>query len=134
MEKIFYLAQVFGALNVIAKVGVSVFGIVAVFTTIGHFCSKGEEDFKSAENFRQVSRVSWIVFVISFLLLTFVPSKQTFLLMVGGAAVDALVEDHPQVKELPGNTLEMFNEYIKHEIDLEKQSQRRGTYQNKKAQ
>ena len=37
--------------------------------------------------------------------------------MVGGKAVDSIVEKNPEVKELPENTLNLLNEYIKAETE-----------------
>ena len=33
--------------------------------------------------------------------------------MVGGSAVDKVVENNPEIKEIPGNTIDLLNEYIK---------------------
>lgn len=66
--------------------------------------------------FTSISAVLFFGFV-ALLITVFTPTKQTYLFMCGGAAVDSIVEDNPEVKELPGNTLNLLNEYIKLETE-----------------
>ena len=68
--------------------------------------------------------------IIGLLLTTSVPSKQTYLFMVGGRVVDSAVDSNPEIKELPANTLNLLNEYIKQKTDdlyqeKEKKSQKK---------
>jgi hypothetical protein len=53
-------------------------------------------------------------------MVVFIPEKKTFLFMVGGKAVDTLV-DKTNIEEIPGNTINLLNEYIKAETEGIKQ-------------
>lgn len=109
MEKIFYLAQVFDALRLIGTIllAISATALLILFTA---FCD--DTNLQDNEEDRNFCKVSFIGLVIGFLVVCFVPSKETYLLMVGGRAVDSAIEQNPSVKELPGNTLQLLNEYI----------------------
>ena len=123
MEKLFYLAQVIGGIHtlfgVILGVGCAIAIIVSIDAIVeadeydtGPKCEK-EEHLISHKVRKKWAYRLWFMVLISALVTIFVPSKRTYLFMVGGQVVDKAIEQKPEVKELPGNTLELLNEYIK---------------------
>lgn len=119
MEKIFYLAQVFNGLNTLGIVLIVVFTVaLAVFIPV-KYCNFDPEDHEWNALTKWIKRSWWIVFIAS-LLVIFVPEKKTFLFMVGGKAVDSLV-DHTDIEEVPSNTINLLNEYIKAETERVKE-------------
>lgn len=119
MEKIFYLAQVFQGLNVVGTVFL-VMSTLAICILIPLKYSNFDPDEDSDTNVwktltRWIKR-SWAVLVVSILMVVFIPEKKTFLFMVGGKAVDTLV-DKTNIEEIPGNTIDLLNEYIKAETE-----------------
>ena len=115
MEKIFYLAQVFNGLNTLGIV-FTVMAAVALCVCIPlkYTCYDAE-----CEEWNLLSkwiRRCWWILLVSCLLIIFVPERKTFLFMVGGKAVDELVE-HTDIEEVPGNTVNLLNEYIKAETE-----------------
>ena len=113
MEKIFYLAQICEGLSITGHIFLVISGAAIFISLIGITMA---EDW-SEEYPKKIFRAITPIFIVSLLLTIFVPSKRTFLLMMGGKAVDAIVEDKPELKELPGNTLDLLNEYIKAETE-----------------
>lgn len=113
MEKIFYLAQVCGSLSALSKVIMIISTIVCVLSAILYCCANEDYDETEVKVCSKLCKISLLFVIISTLLVVFVPDKKTFLFMVGGYVVDSVVEDHPNVKEIPGNTLDLLNEYIK---------------------
>lgn len=134
MEKIFYLSQVIGGLHTMFGIILGICLCVALFVTIGtimaaHEHDNPEEDYsfstKEARDayaeecllgykaLKKWATILWTVVFISACVKIFVPTKQTFLFMLGGAVVDNAIEHKPEIKELPENTLNLLNEYIK---------------------
>jgi hypothetical protein len=109
MEKIFYLAQIFGALRSIGTI-LLVISAIALLILFTAFCDN--TNCQDNEEYRNFCKMAFISLIIGFLAVCFVPSKETYLLMVGGRVVDSAIEQNPSVKELPGNTLQLLNEYI----------------------
>lgn len=112
MEKIFYLAQVFNGLNIVSNILLILLGITAIGMTI-YCCSECDPEYEPDKRFFKVTRRLWVGLAIAILGVIFVPSKQTYLFMVGGRVVDKTIENNPQIKDIPGNTLDLLNEYIK---------------------
>ena len=112
MESIFYFAQLFSGLNT-----VSILAIIFGFLGSTIFLMEGVVDYTNTENersiFRKWAKKSFIILLIGIFGTVFIPSKETYLFMIGGKVVDNIVKDNPQVKEIPGNTLDLLNEYIK---------------------
>ena len=109
MEKIFYLAQVFDALHITGTI-LMVISIVALVIVFSATC----DDPSCQDNKENKKFCKWVFagLIIGFLAVCFVPSKETYLFMVGGKVVDSAIEQNPSVKDLPGNTLQLLNEYI----------------------
>lgn len=123
MEKIFYLAQVIDGVHVVGIVGL-VMSIVALcflfpFKYIvlydGYSYAPDKDNVKVETTSRWIRRCWWIL-SISIIFTILVPEKKTFLFMVGGKAVDTLVEK-TDIEEIPGNTINLLNEYIKAETE-----------------
>ena len=115
MEKIFYLAQVFNGLNTLGIVFLVVFTLALVVCMPLKYSMYDEND-KEWEILSTWIKRSWWMVAISSMLVIFVPEKKTFLFMVGGKAVDELV-DHTDIEEVPNNTINLLNEYIKAETE-----------------
>ena len=116
MEKIFYLAQIFGNLH---TVGVVIF-IISMFALVFAFvfwACTADNDSEEEEHHAawKVITLSLYPLLISLLVMTFVPKEKTYLLMVGGRTVDHAIQSNPEIKELPGKTLHLLNEYIEAE-------------------
>ena len=116
MEKIFYLAQVVNGLSTVFTVFLIISSVISVILLIGYACEKSEGN-KEADSLLKIVKKVLVVFIISLVGAVFVPSKETFLFMVGGSVVDQAMEHKPEIKELPENTLELLNEYIKTATD-----------------
>ena len=115
MEKIFYLAQVFNGLNTLGIVFLVVFTLALVVCMPLKYSMYDEND-KEWEILSTWIKRSWWMVAISSMLVIFVPEKKTFLFMVGGKAVDELV-DNTDIEEVPNNTINLLNEYIKAETE-----------------
>lgn len=118
MERIFYLAQVVQGVYALMCVAFGLcLGLFIVFGIIGCNCKYEDDDLEAARNWWKWMRRAALVAFIGCLGMIFIPTKQTYLFMVGGKVVDEAVASNPQVKELPGNTLDLLNEYIKMETN-----------------
>lgn len=113
MEKLFYLAQILGGLNTVFKI-LLVCSFILLFTALISWgiasCDLDEGMEKCS---KKLIKPALIGIIVGALLNIFVPSKETFLFMVGGKVVDSAIANKPEIKELPENTLNLLNEYIK---------------------
>ena len=124
MEKLFYFAKVCDGLNTIGIVFTVVAAIVICVLIPCKYVTKYEYSYGGQNNNREDKvnsfsrwiRRCWWILSIGIILTIFVPDKKTFLFMVGGKAVDTLV-DKTSIEEIPGNTIDLLNEYIKAETD-----------------
>ena len=115
MQHIFYLANVLGALSRIFTFFFALFLIITVVLIIGtyintHECGKDDED---TVILRKWAIRSSIILVISLLGHVFTPDKDTYLLMKGGEIVEEAYKNSSDLQELPKNTAEFLNEYVK---------------------
>ena len=117
MENLFYLAQIFGALGTISRIVLAISGMALFVSGIIYLVADEENDYSPEDrpNAKKVFKRTLPIAIVSLLFVVFVPTKKTFLFMVGGHAVDKAIERNPEVKDIPGNTLELLNEYIKSE-------------------
>ena len=124
MEKLFYFAKVFDGLNTVGIVFMVIAAIVLCILIPCKYVTKYEYSYGGKSDAREdkvnscsrwICRCWWIL-SIGIILTIFVPDKKTFLFMVGGKAVDTLV-DKTDIEEIPGNTINLLNEYIKAETD-----------------
>lgn len=123
MEKLFYFAKVCDGLNTIGIVFTVIAAIVICVLIPCKYVTKYEgynysqdKNKDKVETFSRWIRRCWWILSIGIILTIFVPDKKTFLFMVGGKAVDTLV-DKTNIEEIPGNTIDLLNEYIKAETD-----------------
>ena len=113
MEKLFYLAQIFGNLH---SASIALFIASLIFLGIllivwgAASCDLDEDTVKIS---KKMIKPTLICVIVGALLNIFVPSKETFLFMMGGKVVDSAISNNPEIKELPENTLNLLNEYIK---------------------
>lgn len=117
MEKIFYFAQLVGAINTIAIVLLVISIIAGIFIGLWLLFEGWYFNEKESFVFKKISKYVISIFIVGSLGVIFCPTKQTYLFMVGGRVVDELVENNPTIKEIPGNTIDLLNEYIKLETE-----------------
>lgn len=113
MEKIFYLAQILGGLNTVSIVLLVCSFILLITALISWGLASCDYDEDAVKVSKKLMKPAIIGIIIGALLNIFVPSKETFLFMVGGKVVDSTIANKPEIKELPENTLNLLNEYIK---------------------
>lgn len=116
MEKIFYFAQVFNGINTLSIILIVV-SIVSIFILGSCLICEISLDEDIVLGLKRALKHSIITCIIGALGLVFCPTKQTYLFMVGGRVVNELVENNPTIKEIPGNTIDLLNEYIKLETE-----------------
>lgn len=119
IEKLFYLAKVFDGLNVVFQVFLVISAIVFVVATIVALANYYDEGEKS-EYYKTSSKWAKILFpIVLFNIIgyIFIPDKETYLFMMGGKVVDTTIQNNPEIKELPGNTINLLNEFIEAETD-----------------
>ena len=113
----FYLAELIGNLDKLCIAIAILFSIAMTVGWIGRVisscCSDYTEDDKKA--FKQVSKYSTIFGIVFILAALILPSKNTYLLMMGGKVVDMTIENNPQLKEIPGKTIDLLNAWIEEE-------------------
>lgn len=117
MEKIFYFAQLFGSINTLATVLLVISIIAGIFIGLWFLFEGWSFDEQESLIFKKMSKWVISIFIVGSLGIIFCPTKQTYLFMVGGRVVDELVENNPTIKEIPGNTIDLLNEYIKLETE-----------------
>ena len=127
MEKLFYYAQLIDGAHILCTVLLALSSFAFLVTFIATMVNVREHDavefsestrlgaIASYRAFRKWAYRTFALAIFCALFVIFVPSKKTFLFMIGGSAVDKVVANNPEVKEIPGNTLELLNEYIKAE-------------------
>lgn len=115
MEKVFYWANAFdGARMVFVIFLVIAIIVLAIWTGfwLAEVTEYGSED-KDAKSYQ--NKVLW-TFGLSVLLslgVIFIPDKQTYLLMKGSKAVEEMYKNNETLQELPKNTVNLINEYVK---------------------
>lgn len=115
MEKIFYLAQVFGAINRLAILFLFI-GLVGTIIPAGFYLSDEVND-KDRTILKKIIKFCLASLIIGISCIIFVPKEKTYLFMVGGRYIDSVVSENPEIQELPKNTIELLNEYIKSETE-----------------
>ena len=111
MGNIFYFAKVFNGLNTAFTVFMILACIISLVLIAGWFIEASGLD-EDDEDEAKVKRVwhksmitALIIFFVSIFGNIFVPDDKTYLLMVGGNAVEKAIEKNPEVEEIPKNTL-----------------------------
>ena len=118
MEKIFYLANVFEGINLLATILMIVgcivcvvFGIMYISARINNEVTKDDDKFMKA-----LMKPTLIITVVSILCAVFVPGRKTYLLMSAGKIVDKVAENDPKVKDIPKNTIELLGSFLQSEL------------------
>lgn len=119
MEKIFYLAQLFGAINTISAVliGISLFALLCLviwYFSEGYYDPADYEE-DDAKVCKKWIRTSLIVAIIATLVSTFAPSKQTYLFMVGGHALEEIANNE-KVQERASKTIDLLDQYLENKV------------------
>ena len=114
MEKIFYYASVFETFRIIAGLILAI-GLIAF---IGFFIYAIDEYVHYGKNedlsfFIKADALCLLIVLFSSLIVVFIPSRETYLLMKGGKVVDTAINNNEDLKNIPENTLNLLNEYIK---------------------
>ena len=65
---------------------------------------------------RKLNRIGLISLLLLSTLKAVIPSKNTIYLMAGGKLVDMTIENNPQIKEIPGKTIDLLNAWLEKEI------------------
>lgn len=113
----FYLAELIGNLNKVCTALAIIFSMAMAIGYIGRVITTVGEDYTEGDKraFKQLSKYSTIFEIIFILTALILPSKNTYLLMMGGKVVDMTVENNPQLKEIPGKTIDLLNAWIEEE-------------------
>ena len=118
MEKIFYLANVFEGINLLATILMIVgcivcvvFGIMYISARINNEVTKDDDKFMKA-----LMKPTLIITVISILCVVFVPGRKTYLLMSAGKIVDKVAANDPKVRDIPKNTIELLGSFLQSEL------------------
>jgi hypothetical protein len=119
MEKIFYIAQLLGAINTIAVIIISLSIFTLISLAVWYFMDDLYD--ASAYNEKEVTtckkwiKTTLIVAIVSALVLTFVPSKQTYLFMVGGNALEEIAKNE-KVQERASKTIDLLDQYLEKKV------------------
>lgn len=119
MEKIFYLAQILGALNTLA-VALIVISIVALSVFAVWYFSDGLYDPSDYEQDEARTCKKWLktsiaTIIVATLVTIFVPSKQTYLFMVGGHALEEIAKNE-RVQERASHTIDLLDQYLENKV------------------
>jgi len=119
MEKIFYFAQLFGAINTIAVTLIVVSLFALLYLTVW-FLGDGLDDpceYKQdeAKTCKKWMKTSIITTIIATLVATFIPSKQTYLFMVGGHALEEIASNE-KVQERASKTINLLDQYLENKV------------------
>lgn len=115
MEKIFYLAQIFGAINALSVTIIVLSLLALLFFAVWYFSdglyepSVYNED--DANACKKWMKKSVILAVVGILAATFTPSKQTYLFMVGGHALEEIANNE-KVQERASHTIDLLDQYL----------------------
>lgn len=119
MEKIFYIAHILGTLNTLAAVIIA-FAIAALICFVVWYFSDGlyePDDYEQdeARTCKKCLKASIVTLVLSVLAVIFVPSKQTYLFMVGGHALEEIAKNE-RVQERASHTIGLLDQYLENKV------------------
>jgi hypothetical protein len=130
MWKLFYFADVVDRLSCTAGWLVFLTGAVFIVSFICRIFYRFNFDLESEKNEKGVEQNidlleyqslvkmnRWgLGLLLLFIFLRIVtPSKNTIYLMAGGKLVDMTIENNPQIKEVPGKTIDLLNAWLEKE-------------------
>ena len=113
----FYLAELIRSLNTVCTAFAIIFSLAMVIGWVGKIISKLSDDYMENDKkfFKLLSKYATIFGIIFILSAVILPSKKTYLLMMGGKVVDLTIENNPQIKEIPDKTIDLLNAWIEGE-------------------
>ena len=115
MEKVFYWANVLGGLKAVLVVFLIVSVVVFAFW-LGFYLSEVFDPVSNEDKIKHYRKGTLLSFAISIVLslgIVFIPNKETYLLIQGSKAVEQMYNKSETLQELPKNTVNLLNEYIK---------------------
>ena len=119
MEKIFYIAQILGAINAIAIVLIIV--SIIMFLALGiWYLDEGLYEPSYSEEVEASTCKKWLKFslitaIVATLVATFTPSKNTYLFMVGGHAIEEIAKNE-RVQERASHTIGLLDQYLENKV------------------
>ena len=115
MEKVFYWANVLDGLEAILITFLIISLIIfAVWITL--YLAEVSDYRPYDDDIRRFGKgalLSFIVSVILSLATIFIPNKETYLLIQGSKAIEQMYNKSETLQELPKNTVNLLNEYVK---------------------
>lgn len=119
MEKIFYIAQLLGAINTITVIIIALSVLTLVFLAIWYFWGElyDASDYNEEEvtTCKKWVKRTLIIAIVATLVSTFVPSKQTYLFMVGGNALEEIAKNE-KVQERASKTIDLLDQYLEKKV------------------
>lgn len=109
MESIFYFAELLDNFSCIF-ITISIFTALASVVCWCIYLAEG------ADFLKRFGKQTAIIALISMIVGSVIPSKETYIYMKAGKCVDDAVASNPEVKKLPENAILLLNEYIKREL------------------
>lgn len=127
MGKIFYIAQIFEGLSILSGLllGLAICGLIGMViwkyawelnTPFTYNQKEEEKRIKDLATCNKWLKRSIIGVILASLVITFVPSKKTYLLMVGGNAVEEVAKNE-RVQEVAGKTIDLVEQYLDRELN-----------------
>ena len=123
MERFFYLGQLFDAVN---GISMAIF-VCSIFLVFGfgiyYVVARAygyDDDDSDAKIPKKAALYSILVMAVSGLIMTFVPSKETWYLMNGGKVIDQ-VASNEKVQDTATKTLDLINEYLDRKLNKGKE-------------
>lgn len=130
MWKLFYFADVVETLRVVLIwliiLSTILFIISLIWRLIYRFDNYADIDSETIDGelnserlryltLQKLNRIGLITLILSVILRIVTPSKNTIYLMAGGKLVDMTIENNPQIKEVPGKTIDLLNAWLEKE-------------------
>jgi len=131
MWKLFYFANVVDALRITLGWLVALSFILFIITLIWRLIYRfdysynidsekdvyGELNKDRLQYFSlcKLNRIGIVLCILFMILRVITPCKNTIYLMAGGKLVDLTIENNPQIKEVPGKTIDLLNAWLEKE-------------------
>lgn len=130
MGKIFYLAELFSDLEGLSLAFI-ILGCLAIlmlaaagytddlFTPYSYDEKRESKRLEKLAKFKKRIKGIFVGVLISILTIIIVPDRRTYLLMVGGNAVEEVAKNE-RVQEVAGKTLDLIEQYLDQELNEKK--------------
>lgn len=119
MGKIFYLGEIFNGLDklstfiLVFSLAATLISFIAFVSTKSNGYEKGDPEFDVPKN---ICKKAIIIAFIAFIVNTFIPSRTTWYLMVGGNAIEQVAKSQ-QVSETAEKTFLLINQYLDQKLE-----------------